>query len=393
MRWILLACFFLEGCIGGPKTADENCEKLSGNVVFVDGANTKPGDGSSWESSFSSIQEAVDAINAKRTKEEEPFKIIVAKGTYKPKANGPMVKLTTRNISILGGFRPGAICLDQRGLSDSILDGSSVESQAIDATFKDKPGQGIIIDGFVIKNFSSGFGKYHGGAVTCENCGGTFSNILFENNRAYSNGGAATIEGEGEVRFIKCAFMSNMAGSGGEGVGSSYGGALFISNKPDRNLTITISDSVFGNASALGLVKDKDGDEKGNHSRGNGGAIYMFNVADKTRKLGTTKVEIIDSQFYGNYTWSSGGAIFNMDATLNIKSTAPGRTIFKWNKADAENDDRSKGQGSAIFNATRMQAPEYSADKNTVFEENAIHDQFEAVGPTGQQGVAQGESK
>lgn len=208
---------------------------VGGNVFaatwFVRSDIATPGDGTSWEESFSSIADAVAA--AASTGDE----IWVQAGTYSPAAT----IWVDKTITFLGGFDGSEAEASQRNFvtNETILDGGgAIRIMNISAS--------ATLDGFTLTNGSdwrsgalvlsggsapnifncklthnqstrsdiSSEGYNGGGAVWVSNASPTFNNCVFAHNSAEAFGGAVNAY-SGSASFINCTFTRNTAYSGG----------------------------------------------------------------------------------------------------------------------------------------------------------------------------------
>ena len=208
---------------------------VGGNVFaaiwFVRSDIATPGDGTSWDESFSSIADAVAA--AASTGDE----IWVQAGTYSPASTIYVQK----SVTLLGGFDGSEAEPSQRNFvaNETILDGGgTIRIMNISAL--------ATLDGFTLTNGSdwrsgaivisggsapnifncklthnqstrsdiSSEGYNGGGAVWVSNASPTFNNCVFAHNSAEAFGGAVNAY-SGSAIFINCTFTRNTAYSGG----------------------------------------------------------------------------------------------------------------------------------------------------------------------------------
>ncbi len=302
------------------------------HIVYVK-AGSNNGNGKSWDSAFSNLQEAIDY-----TFSNDGGEIWVAAGTYKPTSN------TSRNISftmksgvaIYGGFSGHEQSKTERnyklnktilsgnignknrsddnsyhvilGSVNSIIDGFTIADGYADGQITNRYGGGLYCWGYesstIVKNtvFTNNYAE-DGGAVFCfADVLSYFENVLFEGNSALL-GGAAAFRFGSSCELYQCAFNNNTA--------ASRGGAMVI----NYGANVIVNQSSFSN----------------NETRGNGGAIW---VDDQASQYGGTSPEFTDCAFTGNKAQYYGGAIHN----YNVATTQIQDCLFNSNEAQYGND-------------------------------------------------------
>jgi hypothetical protein len=218
----------------------------------------KYGDGTSWDTAFETIQQAVSAAGPGE-------EIWVKQGTYLLSSE---IKIE-KSVSIYGCFEGTETQREQRdcGLNENVVDGQkSFRCFGIDAS-------DVIIDGFTIKNGDHDFG---GGIYASDSASFTVSNCTFKLNHANDGGGFFIEAPQGEL--INCIFQDNTA--------VDNGGGIYILGP-----TLNVTNCIFS------------GNEAGDTNGPGGGAIFNSNSSPK----------ITNCTFSGNIARdnSEGGAIFN----------------------------------------------------------------------------------
>ena len=261
-------------------------DSTHGKVIYVDDDAIAPGDGSSWETAYRFLQDALaDAESA-----EKLVEVKVAQGVYKPDRDSanphgtgkvgpkPIGFLLVGGVSLLGGF--AGVLADDPNVRDvrtfrSVLTGdlfdndvvptartlvssgptgrSRLENSRHIVTILESQDQ-VVLDGFTI---TAGHcfldGDRHaigsGGGVNSRGSRLAVRNCVFEHNFAANMGGALYVEG-GVLLVEDSQFIGNAArsGAGGEGGAIACCGAdvMII------NTTFTANLAIFGGA-VLGL--------------------------------------------------------------------------------------------------------------------------------------------
>jgi predicted outer membrane repeat protein len=292
---------------------------------YVD-PSVSDGDGSSWDSAFQTIQEAVDASSSALAECEDPTdQIHVRQGTY----NRTSPIEISKYVTILGGYNDEGVRDWQN--SPSIIDGQN-ETGCLIITGP------CIFDGFVIRN---GFNAVAGGGLyinsTPEHClmddfyrVPKIRNCRIEYNTAGTGGGIYDLQSNTEIE--NCTFQGNTAGAGG--------GVFHASS------SVTIEKCIF-----------LDNDATDPSSIGGGAIAGVFN-----HPVTEGLTHIINSLFHGNTAESWGGAI----ATTHIYPRIWNCTFY---------DNGAGISGGAYHNNTYSDAPFV---RNSIFWENSP-DQLDVV--------------
>lgn len=149
-------------------------------IIFVkEGAQ---GDGSSWESAFGDVQQAILAASADKKKHQ----IWVAKGTYYGDSDSHVVVNLVSGISLYGGFAGDETSLAARDTAKNptVLDGRGVKC-VISQNYGFYASQAVVVDGFTIRN---GYSANGGGVNINENT--TINNCIITSNKATTKGSA-----------------------------------------------------------------------------------------------------------------------------------------------------------------------------------------------------------
>jgi hypothetical protein len=287
-------------------------------IIYVDDDAVAPGDGSSWQTAYKFLQDALaDADDS-----EKPVEIRVAQGTYKPdqgagqtprdvKAtfrlmNGVVLKggyagLTelnpdepdrTRYRSVLSGDlgdddpdvnEPWDRIYRGGRNSETVVTGSGTDTSAILEAFTIRGGHyPLIITRINPKRAPQPKGS--GGGMNNLRGSPTVIGCTFIGNTSFGAGGAMCNEGGSHPTIIDCAFVRNYAAVGGGGAIANLGGS-----------NPTLTRCAFSE----------------NHGVRNGGAVH-------TRGSSPT---FSDCTFFGNTVeaGSYGGAIYNQESTCRFE--------------------------------------------------------------------------
>ncbi len=201
-------------CPSKPKP----CRPLAKNTVYVNGQIASPGDGTSWDRAFRTIQDAISSVGKSNLSNEfSSHTIVVAQGIYNLPQENPIITKSLIHfelpcdLEILGGFTPGNQCLDDRGPNpdSTVLHGSRDFRKAVIAKFSpENRRHKLTIDGFTITEFGAETSS-EGGAVFAAGGNLVMKNINFRENRS-QKGGAAYLNNTTAL-FERCTFLNNRA--------------------------------------------------------------------------------------------------------------------------------------------------------------------------------------
>lgn len=281
---------------------------LQAAIFHVDSSLPSSGDGTSWSSAFTGIQQAVTAAGS-------GDHIWVAEGIYKSGTERSDRISLNAGVKIYGGFPEGGGdgTFDARNQdpysnqtvisgdidSDGTLSGNSFN--LIDALTADSTS---LLDGFTLTgaNAEGDTNADRGGAVTLGNRSPHLANLRFLENRAKYGG--AIHAGGSSFTALNCFFEGNIADIPG-----GSGGAIYITNGSTPSITQC---SFSGNTSLLG------------------GAIRAFSSTPL----------ITNCSFAGNHGEDTGGyhvsgsgapILKNCILWANTSNTAPNSNINNFN--------------------------------------------------------------
>lgn len=265
----------------GADCANIECPPISTpSVWYVDQYNTNPGNGTTWDSAFADVQNAMDVSSS-------GDQIWIAQGWYVPSdTNGTNDSREASyrliaGVEIYGGFYGNETNIDQRqpdvhkvifsgDLNGDDGEGGDTSDNAYHVvTAEALVGNSPILDGVYIRSGNASGPSHHvfGGGLIVYN---------------YATGSTAYPE----VR--QCHFVSNEAVYGG-GVATPYG--------PDGSAcSVILTHCIFAN----------------NHASIGGGAIFT---------LGTGFVDVDNTLIVQNVAEQQGGAIFSGDSSLHLVNT------------------------------------------------------------------------
>ncbi len=334
--WIMAFGFFSIG------------QSISAQTIYFVNASTEPGgDGLSWETAFSDIQQALDTACM-----QAPAQIWVAAGTYFPSQNvdhtstGPTDRSNTfslcNNVSLYGGFVGNEVQLSERDwiINKTVLSGDIDQEDTLTLNAYTvltivNTDSTSILDGFTI---SEGYAEIDSSDILAQNAGGgiylvnsnlSIRNCEFTNNAAISGGGVCVIGGS--PRMTNCRISNNKAlGMFGRGAG------IFIFNQ---------SEAVFHEC-----IFER------NDAPNYGGAIYGYD---------TSSVTLVNCMIKENASKRGGGIYTSFSSSLYLNET-----IITHNTVEQDgggiytngnlatvitnctiNDNNAVDNGGAMFNA------------------------------------------
>jgi hypothetical protein len=260
----------------------------SSQIIYVKKGATSPGDGSSWNTAYTDLQQALTAATALPGNKE----IWVARGEYKPTAT------LDRNISFVmpantilyGGFEGNETSSAGRNWRNNrtVLSGDlGAQFDKADNSYHVAVFTGAIqnsvIDGFIIKEGNADVeddqvtNKGHGGGILISNVGQLSANPKIINCHFLNNGailgGGICIQGNASPHLLNCVFDGNQG---------QLGGALF--NSGSSSSSTSVINCIFST----------------NSGQFGGGAISNFR-----------RLSVVNSTIVNNKSQSNGSACIN----------------------------------------------------------------------------------
>jgi len=263
--------------------------KIDG-VVYVNAACVSElKNGRSWNTAYSSIQDALDAVVPKSNSE-----IWVAQGKYTA-SNGPVVYMV-EGIDLYGGFAGTELYRDARSWSihRTEIDGEDQNPCVIGASSSR-------LDGFVIRRGVSSFASDHGsgGGIYNDGASPVVANCILEHNEAVLGGAIANVDASAPI-ITNSLFVYNAADSGG---------AIYNSNSSPLLVNCTFS--------------------KNNYRKpeGSGGAVYSTDGShtiivscvlwDNVTEGGSGEISNIDSSCSASYSCVQGPTVLDGEGNIN----------------------------------------------------------------------------
>lgn len=302
-------------------------------TIYVKANATAPGDGLSWGTAFTDLQDALTVANS-------GDEIWVAKGTYYPTSGtSELATFNLKNgVAIYGGFQNSGIpgfgarnvgankttLSGEIGLPNDPSDNSAtvVTADGVDNT--------AILDGFTITEGNNDFflqtGEINGIPVgTFEGAGGgmriinssspIIENCTFIDNQA-NNLGAGIYNKDSSPSFINCQFQSNFGVKKGGGVYNTNADPIFTDCRFTNNSSEEQGGAIYNtNSSNPVFSKCKFNSNYSDF----GGGIYNDNSSP----------EMTNCTFFENDADDIGGGIYNKNSSCDIinctfsENTAP----------------------------------------------------------------------
>lgn len=293
--WLVISIFLV--VLGGPAT-------VAGKTIYVDDDAAGANDGSSWQSAYTFLQDALaDAYST-----EKPVEIRVAQGIYKPNQGvniSQVIFFLINEVTLVGGYagvnehdpNERNIQLYETILSGDLasndIDVNNLSDLLNEPTHSDNGpiiysgysiNQTAVLDGFVItggRNTAVPFELIVGGGGIIIDRGSspTISNCTFIGNAALACGGGMLTKKDSSPIVTNCKFIRNYAWGSGGGVYNASSSPVF-------------SHCLF----------------EGNYADSTAGGMGNFSEWWRGLELSCNPV-IINCIFSGNYAGLDGGSI------------------------------------------------------------------------------------
>jgi len=302
-------------------------------VVFVDKDAAAGGDGTSWETAYSSLQ---DALN-----DPSDCEIWVAAGTYTPTTGIDQSATFTlvSGVAVYGGFASSETCRQARDWKTNVttLSGDiGSKGDASDNCYHVVTGTtGAKLDGFTISagnanNYNNNWG--YGGGMYNENSNPTVTNCAFSGNYAGHQGGGMYNLNSSPI-VTNCAFSGNCAYDRGGGMANRDSSATVTNCTFSGNSAPNTGGGMFNYYSSATVTSCTF---SGN-SASQGGGMYNW----------STSTTVTSCAFSGNSATESGGGMANRNS-----SPAMINCIFSGNSAPSGGAIANSGSSPTVTNCT-----------------------------------------
>lgn len=228
----------------------------AGSIIFVDDDAALGGDGTSWNTAYRFLQDALATASGGSIAE-----IHIAQGTYKPDRNEANPHNTgnraatfrlLNGVALMGGYAGlGAKNPDARDIDlyTTILKGDLMENDGLDYAHANENALHVVtaldvdataqLDGFTVQGGNANGDDPHdrGGGIYSSSASPQITDCLITENQAVNGGGM--YDGVGAVQLTGCTFTANFAEFRGGGVyslesSSTFHGCQFSSNLADH---------------------------------------------------------------------------------------------------------------------------------------------------------------
>lgn len=369
-------------------------------VIFVNAAAPDGGDGLSWETAYSDLQDALDDANS----DEMVNELWLASGQYKPD-RGTQDRAMTFNprpgLSLLGGFSGNEVNSDQRDPTanpttitgdlndDDEFNFINYDDNSFNIVTVTESGEAVTFDGLILTggNDTSAFGsgdtsrgggaiRSEGGTVVIINCtfrgnstglphgppsqsglgdfggavhvrdpGGslTVSDSLFENNQAEIGGALSGFFTSDGVTLTNCVFQDNFAQFNGGAIRVDGGDLVIVDCRFEDLFACTGGGAV--RTVLLHSVVIRDSQFINNESIASGGAILL----ERSDNVGTIPAIVENCLFRNNLTFGAGGAALYRETAVRTSNCT-----FLGNIAIRPGNN-SNGNGGAILTTFKPQ--------------------------------------
>lgn len=409
------------GVGSGPQQRRLHVESLEERdllaICYVDADASAGGNGSSWNSAYKSLQDALDAAAVSSNQITEVW---VAEGTYTPKDVSGFSLVN--GVSLYGGFAGTESNLSQRSRNSqgefvyqTVLSGdlaqnddptnaSTFNDNAYTVLFANALTSATTVDGvtvsggyahgltFAVDTIETKSVGYGGGIVLYNSTNVTLSNIVVSNNYASNAGGGIYVEG-GNTTIQNGSFANNSTNANGGGLYLTSGtltvsGSTFTDNYADSSGgglyqyggTLTMTTSHFsGNVGSYG----------GGLTQASGGtgtitnSSFISNIAQDVYTVGgegggihqSGRLNLTDVTIAGNVARTGAGVFFYNEVTPDGEPTLEASTYQ--NLTISRNVAREIGGGLYIRNGllnleasiiavnTASQSPDVYGELNT----------------------------
>jgi hypothetical protein len=300
--------------------------------LYVDDDAAKGGDGASWATAYSDLNQAL--LDAARGSE-----IWVARGRYQPTSgkDRSAAFVMKEGVSVYGGFKGTESKIEQRNWSTNVtlLSGNigALQDSSDNAYHVLIGASDSLVDGFTIQEGRADGEFLHsrGGGLLCKaGASPLIRNCTFIDNHAVEGGGIACVENAAPL-LTDCIISGNTARSGAgillrkypdtKSSGAQITGSNFLNNTAqERGGAVYIDDGACPTFSECTL--------SGNTSSGNGGGVYVDNNSSAGSKIQTRfnfcrMTENVTSLRGGAFSIHEGRVVIN-DSTITNNAAVNG---------------------------------------------------------------------
>lgn len=300
------------------------CSNVYSATVYVDAdATGGSGDGTSWETAYTDLQDAIDAAETNGGGE-----VWVAAGTYYPTSQPTEIDTSNtrynhfalkNGVSVYGGFAGTETDLSERDITanETILSGDidgdeTLNSGNVYHVFYHPSTLALtsdaVLSGFTITGGYADGSSYpynYGGGMFNSSASPTLTNCTFSGNKASIDGGGMRNVVTSLPTITNCTFSENEAGRNGGGL---YNGFDDTSSSPTiSNCTFSGNSAKFGggmynNMCSLTILNCTfSGNSASINSSGYGGGVLHYG--------GGHPLTLINCTFSGNSAGTWGGGV------------------------------------------------------------------------------------
>ncbi|MGA2490058.1 MAG: right-handed parallel beta-helix repeat-containing protein, partial [Anaerolineales bacterium] len=312
MKMKLFSTFVILAVLFGQFAGGGNVLRARADTVVcrVNAAAVPGGDGSSWETAYNDLQQALD--NASCTE------IDVAAGSYFPSAwndsSGAYTFTLRNNLQILGGYPVDATAdsTPDPHANETILDGNIGNpgeewDNSMHIVTADGTDSTAVLDGFTITNgFAVGDGPTFGGGINISGGSPTLRNLVITGNMTNGGGGGIYLY-DSNPTLTNININNNIFYQGSSPNG---GGLLSMGSSPVLD-HVTFTSNLSNNGGGMYIGADYDGNSgtptltnvtfENNQTTGAGGGFYVD----------SGNLSLADSHFDGNTAVDGGGIYVN----------------------------------------------------------------------------------
>lgn len=323
----------LVGCILSSNTSAKPTAKPRGTSVvwYVNELQTTIGDGTTWDTAFNDLQDALDAASSGE-------EIWVAAGTYLPTNLGGSTDPRDASFNLkdgvilYGGFDGTELTSDERNheLNVTILSGDLLEDDLMGGDNSENAKHVVTgsttnplttLDGFTI-NGGNADGATGGGGLLLTNADGlTINHCLFIGNNSETLGGAFFAEATTDVSISDSSFQSNVSATSGGAIAVAEISSVNINTCQFNNNQSNSGGCIF-NMGDLSLANSLI---VSNYATGDGGAIIS--------RYSATLLQLVNCTITQNIATETGGGIVLDAGSLNIHNS------IIWGNADLSGEN------------------------------------------------------